>query len=155
MELGTAVIGVLVGGGIGALSKRRGAALTYALWGGGIGLGVSLLRGGLGGGHHVGQLPQSLPTPSLPGQMVYDIDPRTDPLLDPVSRQNLYPAWLVAHWQNGDRKIIMQVQRALGVPADGVVGGGTSAAIRHFQAQNGLQTTGVMDGHTMSLLMPG
>ncbi len=84
--------------------------------------------------------------------MIYDIDPRTDPGLDPVSKRSLYPAWLLAHWQNGDRKIIARVQNMLGVPGDGVPGGGTSSAIRNFQAQNGLQTTGVMDIRTMQAL---
>jgi peptidoglycan hydrolase-like protein with peptidoglycan-binding domain len=103
----------------------------------------------------VGQLPQAFPATGQPGQLVYNLDPRRDPLLDPVSRGRLYPAWLLLHWQNGDPQIISQVQRALGVPADGVVGSGTSAAIHAFQARSGLPTTGIMDRMTMEALNLG
>jgi peptidoglycan hydrolase-like protein with peptidoglycan-binding domain len=156
MRFGTAFIGMGVGAGAAMLTNKD--PWKYALWGGGIGFVVSLLGGGsvsLGGASlRVGQLPQSLPTPGLPGQLVYNLDPRTDPLLDPVSRAHLYPVWLLQHWANGDRKIIATVQRALGVPADGSPGAATTAAIHGFQVQAGLQTSGVMDVATMSALMP-
>lgn len=143
-----AAVGALIG------RAKRKNALEYALWGAGsAALGLFLFERGHGG-HRVGQLPTQLEA-ALPGQMTYDLDPRTDPRLDPVSRQNLYPAWLLAHWRSGDRRIIAQIQRQLGVPGDGVPGGGTSAAIRSFQSQNGLQTTGSMDIRTMQALVSG
>lgn len=145
-----AVVGGLIG------QSRKEGFLTGALLGGaGATLGVIMFGRGSGGEHRVGQLPQSLPTPGLPGQLVYNQDPRTDAMLDPVSRQRLYPAWLLLHWQNGDRKVIVDVQRVLGVPADGVPGGATSAAIQAYQAHNGLPATGVMDRMTMEALILG
>jgi peptidoglycan hydrolase-like protein with peptidoglycan-binding domain len=157
MRFGTAFVGMGVGAGVAMLTRKD--PWKYALWGGGIGFVVSLVGGAsvsLGGASlRVGQLPQSLPTPALPGQMDYSTDPRADPRLDPVSKRNLYPLWLLAHWQNGDRKIIMIVQQALGVPADGSPGSGTAVAIRGFQAQMGLSPSGVMDAATMSALVPG
>jgi peptidoglycan hydrolase-like protein with peptidoglycan-binding domain len=152
MDLKTVILGAAAGAAVGALSKKKGAAMTYALWGGGAGLAFSFVRQRMGGEHMVGQLPQSLPTPGLPGQFTYNLDPRRDPLLDPVSRQRLYPAWLLAHWQNGDTSIIAQVQGMLGVPADGVIGGGTAAAIRSFQEHSGLPVTGTMTLMTMQAL---
>lgn len=157
MRFGTAFVGMGVGAGLAMLTNKD--PWKYALWGGGVGFAVSLVGGAsvsLGGTSlRVGQLPQSLPTPGLPGQLVYNLDPRTDPLLDPVSREHLYPAWLLMHWQNGDRKVIANVQHLLGVPADGSPGAATSAAIRGFQAQSGLQTSGVMDIATMTALASG
>lgn len=163
MKLGTTLLGAAVGGAIGAV-KRGGDPLTYALWGGGLGLGFTLVNDRLGlskgghGGHRVGDLlspPFSLPTPALPGQMDYSTDPRTDPRLDPWSREHLYPVWLLAHFQNGDSKIIALVQHALGVPADGVVGQTTNNAILAYQTHAGLQRTGVMDRATMEALVSG
>jgi len=151
MELKTTVLGAAIGGVIGAI--RGEDLLKYALWGGGIGLGVSLLRSQDEGGFRVGDLAFSLPTPAQPGQVVYNLDPRRDPLLDPVSRRQLYPTWLLMHWQNGDPKIIAQIQGLLGVAQDGVVGSGTSAAIHVFQAHNGLPVTGTMDRMTMEALV--
>jgi peptidoglycan hydrolase-like protein with peptidoglycan-binding domain len=154
MELGTTILGAVIGGVVGAVTKKD--ITTYALWGGGIGLVATFAGMGRGGAHHhVGQLPQDFPDTGLPGQIVYSIDPRTDPGLDPVSRQNLYPTWLFAHWQRGDRKIIAQIQNMLGLPGDGVVGGGTSAAIMSFQRRHGLQTTGAMDVRTLQALTSG
>jgi peptidoglycan hydrolase-like protein with peptidoglycan-binding domain len=150
MDFGTTVLGAVVGGVIGAMSKKKGKILEYALWGGGVGLGVSLVRGG-SHEHRVGQLPSQL-EPALPGQMTYDLDPRRDPRLDPVSRQNLYPAWLLAHWQNGDHAVIARIQRMLGVPGDGIAGAGTSTAIMSFQGRRGLQTTGMLDIRTIQQL---
>jgi len=155
MELGTVLIGAAAGGVIGLVKGGSGEPLKYALWGGGVGLAASFLGIGVsreGGGFRVGQLPFSLPEPALPGKLVYNVDPRRDPLLDPVSRRQLLPAWLLLHWQNGDPKVIAEVQQALGVPADGVVGGGTLAAIRAFQIQSGLQRTGDMDRMTLAAL---
>ena len=152
MQLGTALWGAAIGGAIGLLTKHE-KPWEYALWGGGAGLAFTFVRGGGEGGFRVGQLPQSLPTPGLPGQLVYNVDPRTDPLLDPVSRQQLYPVWMVLHWQNGDRKVIAAVQNALGLPGDGLIGGATRTAIRAFQAQAGLSQTGDMDNMTMAALV--
>jgi peptidoglycan hydrolase-like protein with peptidoglycan-binding domain len=121
----------------------------------GVGAALGVLKSIVAPEHKVGQLPQSLPPTGLPGQFVYNIDPRRDPGLDPISRERLYPAWLLAHWQNGDAKIIMQLQQALGVAADGVVGQGTSAAIQSYQARVGLPVTGVMDYATMQALILG
>ena len=107
------------------------------------------------GAWRVGQLPQSYSPTGQPGQLVYNVDPRRDPLLDPVSRERLYPAWLLLHWQNGDPKIVAQVQSALGVAADGAIGGATTAALRAYQAHVGLPATGVMDRATMEALIAG
>ena len=157
MELGITVVGTIIGGVIGALSKKKGKALTYALFGGGTGLAATLLRDKLGYGssHRVGQLAQSLPTPGLPGQFTYATDPRRDPLLDPVSRERLYPAWLLAHWQKGDRNIVAQVQQMLGTPADGAIGEATAMAIHAYQTHAGLPSTGAMDFSTMRALVSG
>lgn len=157
MELGITVLGTVIGGAIGALSKKKGNALTYALLGGGTGLAATLVRDKLGPSpsHRVGQLAQSLPTPGLPGQFTYATDPRRDPLLDPVSREQQYPAWLLAHWQKGDRNIIAQVQQMLGTPADGAVGNATTNAIRAFQSHAGMSPTGTMDYDTMRALVSG
>jgi peptidoglycan hydrolase-like protein with peptidoglycan-binding domain len=148
-------VGAVVGGLI--TRKKKGGFLKGALWGGtGAALGVIAAQATRGSEHEhhvVGQLPQALPTPGLPGQVVYNLDPRRDPLLDPVSRQQLYPTWLLMHWQHGDPKVIADVQRLLGVPADGVIGGGTSNAIRAYQAQNGLPVTGIMDHMTLAALV--
>jgi peptidoglycan hydrolase-like protein with peptidoglycan-binding domain len=154
MELGTTILGAVIGGIIGAVKKED--PLKFALYGGGVGLGITFICGARSrGGFLVGQLPQALPPTGQPGQLVYNTDPRRDPLLDPVSRRQLYPQWLLLHWQNGDATIIGQVQAALGVSPDGVVGPGTSAAIHAFQAHSGLPVTGVMDRMTMEALMPG
>lgn len=156
MELGTVILGAAIGGAVGLLSGRRGEPLKYALWGGGAGLAAGLLGLGRGiGGFKVGQLPFSLPEPGLPGQLVYSVDPRRDPLLDPVSRERLYPDWLLLHWQHGDPKIVAQVQQMLGVAADGAIGGGTLGALRAFQAHIGLPPTAVMDHATMVALISG
>jgi len=157
MELGITVVGTIIGGVIGALSKKKGKALTYALLGGGTGLAATLLRDKLGYGssHRVGQLAQSLPTPGLPGQFTYATDPRRDPLLDPISREQQYPAWLLAHWQKRDRNIVAQVQQMLGTPADGNVGDATVTALRTYQAHAGLSPSGVMDYDTMRALVSG
>jgi peptidoglycan hydrolase-like protein with peptidoglycan-binding domain len=152
MDAVPVVVAAAVGGLIGRAKHKN--ALEYALLGGGAAALGLMLLGHRHGGHHVGQLPQAL-DPALPGQFTYDLDPRTDPRLDPVSRRQLYPAWLLAHWQSGDRKVIAQIQRMLGVPGDGVPGGGTAIAIRNFQAQNGLQTTGTMDVRTLQALVAG
>lgn len=152
MEFGKTILGAVIGGVIGSIAKKN--VTTYALWGGGIGFAATLVTRS-GGAHAVGDLPFVLPTPALPGQMDYTLDPRTDPRLDPVSREHLYPAWLLAHYQQGDRKIVAQVQRMLGLPGDGVIGGGTTAAIRAYQMHNGLQTAGIMDIATMQALILG
>lgn len=154
MQLSTAFWGAALGGAVGLLTKHE-KPWEYALWGGGAGLAFSFVRGDKPGGFLVGDLPFSLPTPGLPGQLIYNVDPRTDPMLDPVSRQQLYPVWMLTHWQNGDRKIIASVQRALGLPGDGLVGGATATAIRNFQAQAGLSQTGTMDNATMAALVSG
>jgi len=154
MELGTALWGAAIGGLIGAVTKED--PLKYALWGGGIGLGVSLFnkeemihRAGL-------KIPAfSLPVPGLPGQTVYSIDPRTDPLLDPVSKRRLYPAWLLSHWQNGDPKVIADIQQRLGTAADGALGPATSSAVAAYQARAALPQTGVMDFNTMEAIISG
>ena len=156
MEIGTTVLGAVAGGILGAMSGEKGAPLKYALWGGGIGFGVGLLRGDKGDRFLVGDLlskPFSLPTPSQPGQFVYDVDPRRDPLLDPVSRRRLYPQWLLAHWQNNDSQVIAHVQSMLGVPADGIIGPGTSSAIQAYQQQHGLPVSGNMDRMTLEALV--
>jgi len=147
------VLAAAVGGLITHAKKK--SVWEGVLWGGGSALAVALLLGHkYVPGHWTGQLPSQL-EPALPGQMTYNLDPRTDPRLDPVSRRSLYPAWLLAHWQNGDRRIIAQIQRQLGVAGDGIPGGSTSVAIHAFQAQNGLQTTGEMDIRTMQALTSG
>jgi peptidoglycan hydrolase-like protein with peptidoglycan-binding domain len=153
MEFGTTVLGVAVGALVGF--AKGGKTLNYALWGGGIGLGASLLGVRAHGGFSVGDLPFSLPDAAQPGQLVYNVDPRRDPLLDPVSRERLYPDWLLLHWQNGDPTIIAQLQHALGVPADGVRGGATMTALHAFQARVGLPATGSMDRATMQALILG
>lgn len=157
MELGITILGMVIGGAFGALSKKKGKALTYALLGGGTGLAATLVRSQIESGtsHRVGDLAFSLPTPGLPGQFNYNLDPRRDALLDPVSRQRLYPAWLLAHWQKGDRNIVAQVQQMLGTPADGMIGDATAAALRAFQAHAGLPSTGGMDFNTMQALVSG
>src|SRR5271166_716282 len=99
-------LAAIVGGFIG--KAKKGDFLKGALWGGGAAVVGLMLVGRRSSGHHVGQLPQSL-DPALPGQMTYDLDPRRDPRLDPVSREHLYPAWLLAHWRHGDHSIIAQV----------------------------------------------
>ncbi len=157
MEFGTTILGAVIGGVVAAVTKKD--IKTYALWGGGIGLAATFVGVGKGSTHSghtmAGQLPQDFPDTGLPGQIIYSIDPRTDPGLDPVSRQHLYPQWLLVHWQHGDRKIIRDVQSALGLSGDGVIGRGTSAAIMAFQRRNGLQTTGVMDIATMQAISSG
>ncbi len=156
MDLGTALWGAAIGGVIGVVTKED--PLKYALWGGGIGLGLSLVgesekevlhRAGL-------KIPAfSLPEPGLPGQLVYNTDPRTDPLLDPVSRRHLYPQWLLMHWQHGDPKVISDIQQKLGTSPDGLLGPGTSSAVAAYQARAGLPQTGTMDFNTMEALISG
>ena len=159
MQLGTTVLGAAIGALVGM--ARGGKTLNYALWGGGIGLGASLLgvraHGGVSVGNFaVGDLPFELPDAALPGQLVYNTDPRRDPLLDPVSRQRLYPDWLLLHWQHGDPKVISDVQRALGMHhADGFIGGATLDALRAFQSHAGLNASGAMDRATMAALILG
>lgn len=155
MELGTTLLGAGIGAAIGAV-KTDGDPWKYALWGGLAGfVGTLVLSKTDHGVFRVGQLPQSLPTPGLPGQLVYNLDPRRDPLLDPVSREQLYPVWLLWHWQSGDRKVIADAQRAFGLPADGVVGGATMSAVRALQVRAGLPATGIMDLATMEALILG
>jgi peptidoglycan hydrolase-like protein with peptidoglycan-binding domain len=154
MALGMIVAGAAIGGAIGLAKGGKRAPMKLALWGGGLGLVASFLSPKRGG-FLSGQLPQSLPQPGLPGQLVYNVDPRRDPLLDPVSREQLYPDWLLLHWQHGDPKIVSQVQHALGVAPDGVIGSTTLAAIHAFQAHAGLPVTGTMDRMTMAALIPG
>jgi peptidoglycan hydrolase-like protein with peptidoglycan-binding domain len=154
MQLGTALWGAAIGGLIGAVTKED--PLKYALWGGGIGLGVSFFnkeemihRAGL-------KIPAfSLPTPALPGQFDYRTDPRTDALLDPVSRRRLYPAWLLAHWQNADPKVVMDIQTRLGTSPDGALGPATTSAVAAYQARAGLPQTGNMDLNTMEAIISG
>ena len=157
MEFGTTILGAAIGGVIGFAKGGEGETLKYALWGGGVGLGFTLVCGARSSGFRVGDLPalappQSLPDAALPGQLVYNVDPRRDPLLDPVSRERLYPDWIVLHWQHADPKIVALVQQALGVAADGSIGGGTLSALRAFQAHAGLPTTGVLDRQTVQAL---
>ncbi len=158
MQLGTTVLGAAIGALVGM--AKGGKTLNYALWGGGIGLGASLLgvraHGGVSvGNFSVGDLPFELPDAALPGQLVYNVDPRRDPLLDPVSRERLYPDWLVLHWQHNDPKVVSDVQHALGIRADGFIGGATLNALRMFQAHAGLPATGQMDRATMAALILG
>ena len=153
MELGTAILGAAIGGVVGLAKGGRGEPLKYMLYGGGAGLALTLVSPRLGARFKVGQLPQAFPETGVPGQLVYNVDPRRDPLLDPVSRQRLYPVWLLLHWQNGDPKVVADVQRTLGIPADGAIGGATLAAVRSYQAQIGLPATGIMDRATMAALV--
>jgi peptidoglycan hydrolase-like protein with peptidoglycan-binding domain len=147
-----------VAGGFISHAKKKGI-LEGALLGGGSAVAALVVlecfdpKGR--GSWRVGQLPQSYSPTGQPGQLVYNLDPRRDPLLDPVSRQRLYPDWLLLHWQSGDPKIISQLQGFLGVAADGAIGGATTAALRAFQSHAGLPTTGVMDRATMEALIAG
>ncbi len=156
MDISTAIWGAVIGGVIGVVTKEDLA--KYALYGGGIGLGISLFKKDEKealhrAGYYVGDRPLvpafNLPTPSLPGTMDYNIDPRTDPFTDPVARRLITPSWLFAHWQSGDRKIIAEVQGLLGASPDGALGPGTASAIAAFQARAGLPQTGAMDVRTM------
>ncbi len=147
MDLTTTILGGVLGGVIGAAAKKD-KPWTYALWGGGLGLGVSLVGKVFEKsrpGFKVGDLPFHLPTPAQPGVVVYATDPRRDPRIDPVTRRLQFPTWALSHWQQGDRAVIAEVQQALGVPADGVVGPGTTSAVMAAQSRSGLPTTGVMD----------
>lgn len=151
-------LAAIVGGFISRAQKK--GFLEGALWGSGGAVAAMVVLEHFDpegrGSWRVGQLPQSYSPTGQPGQLVYNVDPRRDPLLDPVSRQRLYPDWLLLHWQNGDRKIIADIQSgALGVPADGVIGGATTAALRAYQARVGLPATGVMDRMTMEALILG
>lgn len=147
-----------VAGGFISHAKKKGI-LEGALLGGGAAVATLFVLDRFDpkgrGAWRVGQLPQSYSPTGQPGQLVYNVDPRRDPLLDPVSRQRLYPDWLLLHWQNGDPKIVAQVQSALGVAADGAIGGATTAALRAYQSHVHLPATGVMDHATMEALILG
>lgn len=54
----------------------------------------------------------------------------------------------------GDRgRVVKLVQRALGVPADGIFGPGTARAVRRFQRAEGLTVTGRVDAATRAALL--
>jgi peptidoglycan hydrolase-like protein with peptidoglycan-binding domain len=150
-------LAAIVGGLISRAQKK--GFLEGALWGSGGAVAAMVVLEHLDpegrGSWRVGQLPQSYSPTGQPGQLVYNLDPRRDPLLDPVSRQRLYPDWLLLHWQSGDPKIISQLQGVLGIAADGVVGGATASALRAFQSHAGLPATGVMNRATMEALVAG
>lgn len=58
--------------------------------------------------------------------------------------------------QRGDQGLaVVQVQRLLGIPADGEFGPETEAAVRTFQQQNGLTVDGVVGPETLQAMQSG
>ena len=82
-------------------------------------------------------------------------DPR-HPGMTADERNAAYLAWLLERWQGHDPKLVRDLQESLGVvPADGIAGPATEAAIAAVQTSTGLPVTGLVDEATMEALILG
>jgi len=73
---------------------------------------------------------------------------------DPGSNE-VYMEWVACLWRNGDPAFVSDVQRVIGVRADGVVGPETREALRRLQIVTGQPATGRMDRATLEMVILG
>jgi hypothetical protein len=82
-------------------------------------------------------------------------DPRLDTTLDPITRNQRYTEWLLNRWHQREPGFVAEMQKYLGIVADGLVGPQTREAIRAWQSKNGLPPTGEINYVTMTSLILG